>query len=148
MTTFIQIINPLNKPVRLSATTPIASASIVDPNTVFSLDTPTTAQKQKTNSYAKESLHFDLQHTSLSFSQSEKDILISSLAKRRSVFATDLQELKEARTQPHHMDSGDACPIRQRLYRQSPHGNAEMNRQIEEMLFTIIIEESNSMLLG
>lgn len=80
MTTFIQIINPLNKPVRLSATTPIASASIVDPNTVFSLDTPTTAQKQKTNSYAKESLHFDLQHTSLSFSQSEKDILISSLA--------------------------------------------------------------------
>lgn len=83
--------------------------------------------------------------THISLSQSENDILTSFLAKHRSVFATDIQELGEARTQPDHIDTGDACPIRQRFYRQSPHVNAEMNRQIEEMLSTGIIEESNSM---
>lgn len=140
---FMQIINPSNKPIRLNATTPIASASIVNEKTIYSLDTPLTISKQNTNSQSKDPIHFDLQHTSLS--DVEKDLLTSFLSKHRAVFATDLHELGEAKTQPHRIDTGDAHPIRQRFYRQSPHVNAEMNRQIEEMLSTGIIEESSSM---
>lgn len=140
---FMQIINPSNKPIRLNATTPIASASIVNEKTIYSLDTPSTISKQNTDSQSKDPIHFDLQHTSLS--DVEKDLLTSFLSKHRAVFATDLHELGEAKTQPHRIDTGDAHPIRQRFYRQSPHVNAEMNRQIEEMLSTGIIEESSSM---
>lgn len=138
---FMQIINPSNKPIRLNATTPIASASIVNERTIYSLDTPLTISKQNTNSKSKDLIH--LQHTSLS--DVEKDLFTSFLSKHRAVFATDLQELGEAKTQPHRIDTGDAHPIRQRFYRQSPHVNAKMHRQIEEMLSTCIIEESSSM---
>lgn len=61
------------------------------------------------------------------------------------MFATDLKELGQANTQPHRIETGDALPIRQRFYRQSPQTNAEMNRQLQEMLDTDIIEESDSM---
>lgn len=101
--------------------------------------------KNKAQTHMQKSQYTLICNTHLSLSQSENDILTSFLAKHRSVFATDIQELGEARTQPDHIDTGDACPIRQRFYRQSPHVNAEMNRQIEEMLSTGIIEESNSM---
>ena len=67
------------------------------------------------------------------------------MTKDRAVFATDFHELGQAKTQPHHIDTGDARPIHQRFYRQSPHVNAEMNRQIEEMMYSGIIEESDSM---
>ena len=140
--TFMQILNPTNKHVKLNATTPIASASIVNSKTIYSLDSPTSTQN--TDTHVKDPVLFDLQQSSLS--DSEKDLLASFLAKHRAVFATDLHELGEAKTLPHHIDTGDARPIRQRFYRQSPHVNAEMNRQMEEMLSSGIIEESDSLL--
>lgn len=67
------------------------------------------------------------------------------MSKHIAVFATALHELEDAKTQPHRIDIGNAHPIRQSFYRQSPHVNAEMNRQREEMLSSDIIDESSSM---
>ena len=61
------------------------------------------------------------------------------------MFATKLQDLGQANTQPHCIETGDALPFRQRFYRQSPKTNAEMNRQLQEMLDADIPEESDSM---
>ena len=47
--------------------------------------------------------------------------------------------------QPHRIETGDAYPIRQSFYSQSPQVNVETNRQLEEMLEADIIEESTSM---
>lgn len=43
-----------------------------------------------------------------------------------------LRELGQANTQPHRIETGDALPIRQHFYRQSPQSYAEMNRQLQE----------------
>ena len=61
------------------------------------------------------------------------------------MFATNLQDLGQANIQPHCIETDDDLPFRQRFYRQSPQTNAEMNRQLQEMLDADIIEESDSM---
>lgn len=139
---FIQVINPTTKRVRINATTVIASATIVDPATVFTMETSKDNQNISPNT-SNEPLNFDLHNADLSDEQ--KQLLLTFLKNHRSVFATDLKELGQANTQPHRIETGDALPIRQRFYRQSPQTNAEMNRQLQEMLDNDIIEESDSM---
>lgn len=75
-------------------------------------------------------INFDLNLADLTGEQ--KQLLLTFLNNHRSVFATDLQELGQAITQPHRIETGDALPIHQRFYRQSPQTNAEMNRQLQE----------------
>lgn len=91
----------------------------------------------------QEPININLDHADLQ--EEQKQLLLTFLNKHRSIFATNLQELGQAKTQPHHIETGDAFPIRQRFYRQSPQTNAEMNRQLQEMLDSDIIEESDSM---
>ena len=91
----------------------------------------------------KQSISFDLSSSDLSLDQ--KLILHAFLQKHRAVFGTDLKELGICSLQPHRIETGDAYPIRQRFYSQSPQVNAETNRQLEEMLEADIVEESTSM---
>lgn len=91
----------------------------------------------------QEPININLDHADLQ--EDQKQLLLTFLNKHRSIFPTNLQELGQAKTQPHRIETGDAFPIRQRFYRQSPQTNAEMNRQLQEMLDSDIIEESDSM---
>ena len=91
----------------------------------------------------KQSIPFDFSSSDLSLDQ--KQILHAFLQKHRAVFGTDLKELGKCSLQPHRIETGDAYPIRQRFYSQSPQVNAETNRQLEEMLEADIVEESTSM---
>lgn len=139
---FIQVMNPTNKTIRLKATTVIASATIVDPDTVFAMET-SSDRKVSAENTVQEPININLDHADLQ--EDQKQLLLTFLNKHRSIFATNLQELGQAKTQPHRIETGDAFPIRQRFYRQSPQTNAEMNRQLQEMLDSDIIEESDSM---
>lgn len=142
-THFIQIINPTDDPVTLSANTCVASACCINSDMIASLDTPTNAKPLSEKQNIKEPISFDLSSSDLTGDQ--KQILHAFLQKHRSVFASDLKELGKCSLQPHRIETGDAHPIRQRFYRQSPQVNAETNRQLEEMLDADIIEESTSM---
>lgn len=90
-----------------------------------------------------EPFEFDLSNSDLNPQQ--KQTLLTFLQRYKSVFAKELSELGNCSLQPHNIDTGNAPPIRQRFYRQSPQVNAEMNRQLDEMLEANIIEESTSM---
>ena len=75
-----------------------------------------------------QSIPFDLSSSDLSLDQ--KQILHAFLQKHSTVFGTDLKELGKCSLQPHRIETGDAYPIRQRFYSQSPQVNAETNRQL------------------
>ena len=122
-------------------TTVIASATVVEPATVFTLDSQTVSKSPSKQS-SHEAIPFDLEITEQT---DEQQLLLTFLNQHRSMFATNLQDLGQANTQPHCIETGDDLPFRQRFYRQSPQTNAEMNRQLQEMLDADIIEESDSM---
>ncbi|CAC5404277.1 unnamed protein product [Mytilus coruscus] len=66
------------------------------------------------------------------------------LGTNRDVFAINLSELGCTDLHPHRIDTGDAAPVRQRFYRQSPAMKTESSKHIKEMLDNNIIEPSQS----
>ena len=138
---WMQIINPNDYPITLAPGAFIATACTVGSESVTSLDTP--VKNKPTISTDNEPLHFDLSDSDLTHQQ--KQTLHAFLQKYKSVFASNLSELGNCSLQPHKIETGNAPPVRQRFYRQSPEVNAEMNRQLDEMLDADIIEESTSM---
>lgn len=70
-----------------------------------------------------------------------KNQLIGFLAENRAVFA---KELGTTDVHFHTIDTGDAKPVHQRFYRSSPAQKAEIDKQIQDMLNSDIIEPSTS----
>ena len=101
-----------------------------------------TVSKSPSKQSSHEAIPFDLEITEQT---DEQELLLTFLNQHRSMFATNLQDLGQANIQPHCIETDDDLPFRQRFYRQSPQTNAEMNRQLQEMLDADIIEESDSM---
>ncbi|VDI35442.1 Hypothetical predicted protein [Mytilus galloprovincialis] len=66
------------------------------------------------------------------------------LGTNRDVFAMNLSELGCTDLHPHRIETGDAQPVRQRFYRQSPAVKGEASKHVEEMLKYDIIEPSQS----
>ena len=60
------------------------------------------------------------------------------------IFATSLSELPGTDLVKHHIDVGDSKPIQLRAYRQSPAVKREMQKQVDDMLKSGIIEECDS----
>ncbi|CAC5407871.1 unnamed protein product [Mytilus coruscus] len=74
----------------------------------------------------------------------QKQRLMVMLGTNRDVFAINLSELDCTDLHPHRIDTGDAAPVRQRFYRQSPAMKTESSKHIKEMLNNNIIEPSQS----
>ncbi|CAC5355711.1 unnamed protein product [Mytilus coruscus] len=74
----------------------------------------------------------------------QKQKLMVMLGTNRDVFAINLSELGCTDLHPHRIDTGDAAPVRQRFYRQSPAMKTESSKHIKEMLDNNIIEPSQS----
>jgi len=138
----LQVINPTNNAITLPSNTVIASASLIEPNIIMSFETISITNNNP-NDIKQKPLTFDLDQSDLT--KQQKQLLHTFLNKHRSVFATDLKELGKSNVQTHRIETGDAAPVRQKFYHQSPQTNAEINRQLDEMLQTDIIEESHSM---
>ncbi|CAC5384128.1 unnamed protein product [Mytilus coruscus] len=88
------------------------------------------------------SLNFDFSNSDLTPEQKQK--LMVMLGTNRDVFAINLSELGCTDLHPHRIDTGDAAPVRQRFYRQSPAMKTESSKHIKEMLDNNIIEPSQS----
>ena len=89
-----------------------------------------------------EKLGITLQNSDLTPDQKEQMTLF--LAQNRDVFAADMSELGETHLISHHIDTGEAVPIKQRPYRTAPACNAEIERQVNDMLLHGVIEPSTS----
>ena len=89
-----------------------------------------------------DNLGISLQHAALTPDQ--KDQMTIFLASQRDIFAADMSELGETHLTTHHIDTGDAPPIKQRPYRTAPTLNAEIERQVNDMLRHDVIRPSTS----
>ncbi|CAC5387772.1 unnamed protein product [Mytilus coruscus] len=98
--------------------------------------------KQKYIEIAK-SLNFDFSNSDLTPEQKQK-LMVMLKFTNRDVFAINLSELGCTDLHPHRIDTGDAAPVRQRFYRQSPAMKTESSKHIKEMLDNNIIEPSQS----
>ncbi|CAC5366824.1 unnamed protein product [Mytilus coruscus] len=151
---FLQVLNPTNAKVRLSKHTKIGKFSEIIENSISSEITENTIEinaidksTQNKNNEAKyieiaKSLNFDFSNSDLTPEQKQK--LMVMLGTNRDVFAINLSELGCTDLHPHRIDTGDAAPVRQRFYRQSPAMKTESSKHIKEMLDNNIIEPSQS----
>ena len=89
-----------------------------------------------------DTLGISFQHAALTPDQ--KDQMTIFLASQRDIFAADMSELGETHLTTHHIDTGDAPPIKQRPYRTAPALNAEIERQVNDMLRHDVIRPSTS----
>ena len=143
----LRVMNPTHKSIILPANSVVASVSAISPDNVLPMSSPKvdSAQPQQ-NVYETQAgddfLEFDLDNADLTDEQ--KILLTHFLNKNRKVFAKDLTELGHTHLYKHSIETGNAPPVRKRFYRQSPIVHDEMNRQIEKMLKSDIIEESDS----
>ena len=87
-------------------------------------------------------IDFDLSQSDLTPDQ--KQHFTSFLNKNRNIFATSLSELGCSNLNVHTIDTGDANPVSQRFYRQSPKIREETERQIQDLLKQGLIEPSTS----
>ena len=78
-----------------------------------------------------------------SLSEGDYFKLVNFLAKNQDVFAKSLADLPGTDLILHKIDTGDAPPFRQRMFRTTPEARKEISRQTEEMLKMGIIRESD-----
>ena len=78
------------------------------------------------------------------FSDEQRNKLIALLYANQDLFTSDLSELPGTDLMTHTIDTGDAIPIRQRPFRHSVEARKEIDRQIDVLLKSDIIEESDS----
>ncbi|CAC5399533.1 unnamed protein product [Mytilus coruscus] len=151
---FLQVLNPTNVKVRLSKHTKIGKFSEIIENSISSEITENTIEinaidkgAQNKNNEAKyieiaKILNFDFSNSDLT--PEEKQKLMIMLGTNTDVFAINLSELGCTDLHPHRTDTGDATPVRQRFYRQSPAMKTESSKHIKEMLDNNMIEPSQS----
>ena len=89
-----------------------------------------------------ESMGVDLSQSDLSDTQ--KHELLVLLGKNSDVFATSIGELGSTNLHYHHIETGNAKPVRRPPYRTTPEKHAEISRQVEEMEKHGIISKSTS----
>ncbi|CAC5359230.1 unnamed protein product [Mytilus coruscus] len=151
---FLQVLNPTNAKVRLSKHTKNGKFSEIIENSISSEIKDDTIEinlidkgTQNKNNEAKyieiaKSLNFDFSNSDLTPEQKQKLLLMLGI--NGDVFAINLTELRCTDLHPHRIDTGEARPVRQRFYGQSPAMKAESSKHIKEMLDNNIIEPSQS----
>ena len=149
----LQILNPTNSKIRLSKETKIGKFYEINENSITSevndnLHTVNsvshTNEISDSEQYIQKAkqLNFDLSNSDLTPEQ--KHSLMVLLGQNSDVFALNLSELGCTDLFPHRIDTGNAHPIKQRCYRQSPALKQETSKHVHEMLNNNIIEPSLS----
>ena len=146
----MKVCNPTDNEIVIGNNTIVATIEVVEIADIRSFDIPRETQNNSTRSFKttkkkkiKTPLHFDLSESDLN--ENQKENLQTFLNDHRDVFATNLSELgKTVGRYGHKIDTLDAPPVRMPFYRQPPHLQKEIDRQVQELLDNDIIEESNS----
>ena len=77
-------------------------------------------------------------------SQADHDELANFLVKNKDVFSTSLADLPGTHLVTHRIETGNALPIRRRIYAATPENKIEIEKQMEEMLAHGLVKESTS----
>lgn len=148
--TVCKVMNPTNATVRLNRSEIVAKISPLTDQILCELSEPNEKSEVSIDDdvpieTCKEVLtkrNIKIGGTNLTEDQQHK--LIRLLYKNSDLFANSLSELPGTDLVKHNIDTGDSKPVRLRAYRQTPQVKREMQRQVDDMLKSGIIEESDS----
>ena len=147
----MKICNPSDKEIVIENNTIVATVDVIDPSQIHPFKGPRESQTNATRSYkspqinkTRSPINFDLSQSDLNDQQKQK--LRDFLDDHRDIFANSISELgKTVNRFAHRIETDpNASPVRMPFYRQPPHLQKEIDRQVQELLDNDIIEESNS----
>jgi hypothetical protein len=172
--TYMQVLNPTDDPVTLSASQVVAMVTRIDPDSIQQFDPPTTSAHTNTegtgstntsSSHCTNHAHvfsaakgqpasssekvsdsdpFPFNLEGTDLSDDENTELTEFLNKNRDIFAEHLKDLGKTNLYHHTIDTGDHQPVRSRPYRHSAATNTEQDRQLDDMLEAKVVDESDS----
>ena len=148
----MKLCNPTDDEIVVGNNTIVATVDVIDATEIQPFKCPRESQTNATRPFKsrkvnkpKNPIDFDLSQSDLD--ERQKQTLTSFLNDHRDVFATDLSQLgktKEGQFAHKITTMKDSMPVRMPFYRQPPHLQKEIDRQVQELLDNDIIEESNS----
>ena len=145
--THCRVLNPTDNPVTLTKRTALATLTPISNTNIYNYEksqtshsTPTVDIETQLKIITDKGLHID----AAEYTKEEREKLISLLYNNRDLFTSELSELPGTDLVEHHIDVGNASPIRQRPYRQTADAKKEVDKQIKRLLDSNIIEESDS----
>jgi len=145
--THCRIMNPTNAPALLTKNTALVTLSPIIDKHVFTYDKTQPSPTSTTVDYdtqLKTLNDLGITVDATDYTQTQREKLVSLLYSNRDLFTTDICQLPGTDLVKHHIDTGQASPVRQRPYRHSPEARKELDRQIDRMVEADIIEESDS----
>ena len=141
------MLNPTNAPALLTKNTALATLCPIADDSVFSYDKKQTETKSPSVDHdcqLKTLTDLGLTIDASDYTKAQKEKLISLLYNNRDLFTSNIFQLPGTDFVKHHIDTGNATPIRQRSYRHRPEARKELDRQVDRLLEADIIEESDS----
>ena len=148
--TVCKLLNPTNGSVHLNKGFVVAKISAITSDDICELSNSEPEIKTQTsNEVPIEKCREALDKKGVKISgqnltECEQNKLTRLLFDNLDIFASSLSELPGTDLVKHHIDTGDHKPVRLRAYRQTPEVKREMFRQVDDMLKSGIIEESDS----
>ena len=142
-----RVLNPTNTTVFLSPRTPLATITPLPVNAISQYKkspTPLTSPSVDLEHQMKTLQDLGIEIDASEYNDEQRSRLVTLLYTNRDLFTSDIRHLPGTDLVSHHIDTGDAMPIRQRPFRHSPEARKEIDRQIDLMLEANIIEESDS----
>ena len=142
----MRLANLSESDVQLRGNKVLAVVSQVEKAHVFTLNdsesshSKTTEQNNITRTPSEFS--FDLQHSDLNEQQKEK--LLSFLHANNGIFSEGLHDLGKTHLVQHHVDTGDAPPVKLPPYKQTPNMRRITHEYVEDYKRNGLIKESNS----
>jgi hypothetical protein len=143
-----RLLNPSSAEIVIPRDTVVAQFSYIDAQCIF--DNPTTSVSSvdidatSTTDYVQLAKDIGIHMSDATLSVDQKQQLMEFLGRHRDVFAKDISELGKTDLHFHHIDTGNAPPVKCRPYRQSPHHKKVAEQLIQDFLDNDLIEESNS----
>lgn len=137
----MQIINPNDYPITIPRNHIVATVSYVHVDSIQTLsDLPEDKNKKKSSneemknksndkSKNKNKINFNL--SSADISDNEKKRLLRFLEDNRSLFASDLTELRHSKVYKHEIQTTHEIPLRTPPYRASP----DIKQEIDKLIF-------------
>ena len=142
-----RVLNPTNSTISLSPRTPLATITSIPLNAISQYKkstTPVTSPSVDLEQQKKTLQDLGIEIDASDYNDEQRSQLITLLYTNRDLFTSDIRQLPGTDLVTHHIDTGDAVPIRQRPFRHSPEARKEIDRQIQTMLEAGIVQESES----
>jgi len=141
------VLNPTSSTISLSPRTPLATITSIPLNAISQYKkstTPVTSPSVDLEQQKKTLQDLGIEIDASDYNDEQRSQLITLLYTNRDLFTSDIRQLPGTDLVTHHIDTGDAVPIRQRPFRHSPEARKEIDRQIQTMLEAGIVQESES----